>query len=523
MRRQNKKNISHQWLVNNEPLVVLGSCKKRDGPIIFHRRDGPLFVTGPPGGTGPPVGAWPPKIKGNWLEMILRKNQTNGKKLALKWFKACEERNNINLNMRKTKMKNFKLKRLLSLAFIGGLTVLNASTVFAAAGDTISNTATLTYDVGGTATVLESSPLGNLLIGVGNGTATNFIEDNLINFTVVTADGASVPVAPSAVGQLLTFDVTNLGNGAQDFSLTAINAAVGVADPFIPANLDAIDPASFAVFVESGATAGYQLAEDTLTYIDELAPLGVARVYIVSTMPAAPLANGSLAVMTLVAQVAAGDPAGVAGTQGADITTDDAGTADVSTTEEDVFNDAAGDLNTAGAADVVKNGQHSDTSSYIVGAAILTVTKTSSTIWDPVNLAVNPKAIVGGYTQYTITVANDAAAGASGDLTSLGDTLPALLALDADFVTNAGPGNPTSAAGASFQIDTTGTGRLVPGLSYCTAAADADGCDGSVAAGGAVTINYATVAAMAIEGVSYTAGELKPGESVVITFNAIVQ
>ena len=53
MRMQSKQFISHQWLVNNEPLVVLGNCKKRDGPIIFHRRDGPLFVTGPPGGTGP--------------------------------------------------------------------------------------------------------------------------------------------------------------------------------------------------------------------------------------------------------------------------------------------------------------------------------------------------------------------------------------------------------------------------------------------------------------------------------------
>ena len=54
MRMQNKKYISYQWLVNNEPLVVLGSCKKRDGPILFHGRDGPLFVTGPPGGAGNP-------------------------------------------------------------------------------------------------------------------------------------------------------------------------------------------------------------------------------------------------------------------------------------------------------------------------------------------------------------------------------------------------------------------------------------------------------------------------------------
>ena len=54
MRMQNKQFTPHQRLVNNEPLVVLGNCKKRDGPVIYHRRDGALFNTGSPGGTGPP-------------------------------------------------------------------------------------------------------------------------------------------------------------------------------------------------------------------------------------------------------------------------------------------------------------------------------------------------------------------------------------------------------------------------------------------------------------------------------------
>ena len=54
MRMQYKQFKPHQWLVNNEPLVVLGNCKKRDGPVIYHRRDGPLFNTGPSGGKGPP-------------------------------------------------------------------------------------------------------------------------------------------------------------------------------------------------------------------------------------------------------------------------------------------------------------------------------------------------------------------------------------------------------------------------------------------------------------------------------------
>ena len=530
MRMQNKKFISNQRLVNNGPLVVLGNRKKRDAPVIYHRRDGPLLETEPPDGTGPPEGTGPPKIQGNRPEMILPKNTTNGNTLVLKWFRASEERNYINLNMRKTKMKNFKLKRLLSLVFLGCLSAWHAPTVFAAAGDTISNTATLTFDVGGTATVLESSPLGNLVTGVGAGTATDFLEDNLINFTVLTSDGASVSVAQSTTGQVLTFTVTNNGNGAQDFSLSAINAAIGDPDPFIPANLDAFDPTSFAIFVEDGTTAGYQALEDTATYIDELAPLGVATVYIVSVIPGA-LANDDLAVMTLVAQVAAGDPAGTPGTQGADITTDDTLNPDVTTTEENVFNDAAGDLDSLGAVDVIKNGQHSDTSSYIVGAAILTVTKTSATIWDPVNgaLANNPKAITGAYTQYTITVANDALAGASGDLTSLGDTLvgttldPNLLSTTAGLPIVA-PGDYEGGAGTAFRIVTSGTGRnaalnaSTSSTNYCTgdaADADADGCSSAIA------IDFTALESMDAEA-GYTAGELKAGESVVIVFNVII-
>lgn len=536
MRMQNKKLISHQRLVNNEPLVVLGNRKKRDAPVIYHRRDGPLLEAEPPDGTGHPEATGPPKIQGNRPEMILPKNTTNGNTLALKWFKASEERNNINLNMRKMKMKNFKLKRLFSLAFIGCLSAMNAPTVFAAAGDTISNTATLTFDVGGTATVLESSPTGNSTTGLTFGTATDFLEDNLINFTVATTDLASVSVDASATGQVLTFTVTNNGNGAQDFSLSAINAAVGDPDPFIPADLDAFDPASFTVVVESGDAVGYDVL-DVATYIDELAPLGVATVYIVSTMPVPPLTNDDLAVMTLVAQVAAGDPAGTPGTQGADITTDDTLNPDVTTTEEDVFNDAAGDLNTAGAADVIKNGQHSDTSSYIVGAAILTVAKTSVTLWDPVNANTNPKSIPGAYVRYTITVGNDAAAGASGSLTSMADTLAAALILDPDFVNGTAVAGAlpaviqatnTNGVGESFDVAHTTLGAEVLRTDpvSCTSVAG----DGCAIAGQAITIDFALL--MPVEdlaplgsdaGEDYAVGELKPGQTITIMFNVIVQ
>ena len=50
---------SYQRLVNHELLVVYGNDKKRDAPVIYHRRDDAQFVTGLAAGHGPP-GTGPP-------------------------------------------------------------------------------------------------------------------------------------------------------------------------------------------------------------------------------------------------------------------------------------------------------------------------------------------------------------------------------------------------------------------------------------------------------------------------------
>ncbi|MCK4704473.1 MAG: hypothetical protein KAT90_03240 [Gammaproteobacteria bacterium] len=469
-------------------------------------------------------------------------------------------------------MKNFKLKRLLSLAFIGCLSTLNATTVFAAAGDPIANRATLSFDVGTTSFTLESSDVGNTTLGLNGGGDTSFVEDRLINFAVAEVGGTttSLGVVANATLRVQEFTVTNNGNAPQDFLLAALNHANGVTEPHT-ASLDAFDVTA-SVFVDDGV-AGYILLDDTDIFIDELAAGASRTVYIVSTIPGT-ATNGQVAVTTLVAQIAAGGAPSaddsVAANAGAAIMNDNNGHAspagtfnngatttvvtgavalaaanvvDDPTVVEAVFNDPAGafviDVSTDGAAagisgavqDVVQNGQHSDSDSYTVGAAILTVTKTSETIWDPVNgaLANDPKAITGAYTQYTITVANDALAGASGDLTSLGDTLvgttldPNLLITTAGLPI-VGPGDYEGGAGTAFRIDTSGTGRnaalnaSTSSTNYCTgdvADADADGCSSAIA------IDFTALESMDAEA-GYTAGELKPNESVVIVFNVII-
>ncbi len=406
-------------------------------------------------------------------------------------------------------MNNRNHKRLLGLALAGSMAALQAPAVFAAAGDTISNTVTLSFQVGGVAqSDIVSAP-------------AEFIEDRVINFSVTEGGIAgTTSVAPAATAGV-TYIVTNNSNAPLDFSLTALQ---GTGD-----NFDTNTPVTF--YLEDGTTPGYQAGEDTVavTFLDEVAAGGGSvEVHVVATMPNdTVVTNGDIASITLVAQAAEG---GTATVQGVDITNDDNGntspggtasdTADDAAAMDTVFNEPAGTLDSTGVADVARNGQHSADDSFTISAAELTVTKTSVTLWDPVNTNSNPKSIPGAYVTYSVSIANAATAGASADLTTLADTLAASLDLDPDFITNAGPGNATSAAGASFEIDTTGTARPSAGQSYCTGAADADGCSYSGGAGGAISVDLATE--MGVEA-GYNAGELKPNETVVVRFNVIVQ
>jgi len=220
-------------------------------------------------------------------------------------------------------------------------------------------------------------------------------------------------------------------------------------------------------------------------------------------------------------------------------------------TEQIVFNDPAGTVDSANAPDIAQNGQASADGSYTVETANLTVTKTSKVIYDPINLDActpaslscttdgNPKAIPTAYIQYTITIANAAGAG-SANLTTLSDVInatgtstvfldPDLLRADIDLgATLSAPsgGDFENGGGDAVRIDTTGTGRNggAGATTYCLGTGA--GCTYSGDPNGSVSIDFAAVAGMAAEGVSpndYAAGELKGGESVDVVFNVILQ
>lgn len=280
------------------------------------------------------------------------------------------------------------------------LSVFFSSQTYAAAGDVISNTATVDFIYQGNSFVQESSPSGNTVTGIGNGVATSFTEDHLVNFSVVSTDAAPVNVISNQSKAVLEFAVTNIGNAPQDFLLTAINTSPS---PFA-ANTENFDPVSpMQVFVEDGINAGYQLAEDTALFIDELAAGASVTVYVVADIPAA-LSVGDAAAVSLVAQVVQGSTAG----QGVALTRDENGhispagvysngtvnvVAGVANTVpntdglETVFNDPAAvnseDIDSAGVQDITSNGQHSDTGLFLVQsvtAPVVTLNKTVTVI-----------------------------------------------------------------------------------------------------------------------------------------------
>ncbi len=250
--------------------------------------------------------------------------------------------------------------------------VLNSANVFAAAGDTIISIATVNYAIGGVS-------------GTDNASAS-FVEDRRVNFLVTEFNGGSaVPVISDMNNAVMQFSVTNTGNTVHDFLLTAANTSP---NPFLTP-VDNFDPlaGTMQVFVESGITPGYQLAEDTTVFIDELAVNASRVVYVVVDLPTQ--AIGDVAAVALIAQVAEG---GTASVEGAAINADSNGNispaglfsngstnmpvgipntvSDSPITMETVFNDPAGlnpeDISTDGVQDMAANGQHSDASAYQV-------------------------------------------------------------------------------------------------------------------------------------------------------------
>ena len=289
----------------------------------------------------------------------------------------------------------------LAMASGVAVAVLGATPAFAAgtaAGSTITNTATVNYQVGGVAqTAINAS--------------NSIIVDRKITLTVAEVGSATTSVAPGATAQVTSFTVTNTSNDTLDLGLTAAQLAGGTAKH---GGTDNFDVTGLGMFVDTNGNGVYDAGTDqAVTYLDEMTPDTSRTVFIVANIPISRV-NGDVAGVTLTAQARAG---GTAGSQGAVIVeTAGANTAAMDT----VFADAAGPA----AGDAARDGKASDGDDYTVSAPTLTVTKQSRVVSDPINGSTNPKLIPGAVVEYCIVVAN-AAGGAAANSVAISDPLPA--------------------------------------------------------------------------------------------------
>jgi len=330
--------------------------------------------------------------------------------------------------------KTTQLMGAVSATALIAFTSVPALAVGTNAGDTITNNVTVGYSVGGVEQADETA-------------SDSFTVDRKIDVTVAELGGSSTTVAPDEQDAAITFQVTNTSNDAADFNLSVDQST---SDNFNISNVQ--------FYLDDGDNV-FDAGDTLITFIDELAEDAQVTIHVVGDIPDT-VTNGQTADVALIATAHAAS--GSTGSLGAIYTaTSGANTAGV----DNVLADGAGDVDSA------NNGDFSDTDTFVVTAADLTVTKTSTIISDPVNGASDPKAIPGAVIEYCITVANAAGVGTATNV-DISDTLPGEVSFDTGdgiFV----DGNASCASGTDGLLVTptptaaynSGTGEITAQLS----------------------------------------------------------
>lgn len=143
------------------------------------------------------------------------------------------------------------------------------------AGTLISNSATLTYVIGaGPPSTIDSNTV-------------SFQVDEIIQSVLTWQDGTPVAVNTPGSNDVLTFLLTNSGNGPEAFVLTRTN---DLAPP--PGNYTPLDGSIGSIYLESGLLAGFQAtgANADTVYVSGtndpiLAPDTSLTIYVISNTP----------------------------------------------------------------------------------------------------------------------------------------------------------------------------------------------------------------------------------------------
>jgi uncharacterized repeat protein (TIGR01451 family) len=290
--------------------------------------------------------------------------------------------------------RTMRLLASASVLAVAALAASPASAAGTAAGTTITNTVSVSFNVGAVA----QNPVS---------ASNSFIVDRKIN-VVVAEVGATTSVTPGATAQVTVFTLTNSSNATLDFGLSAVNRS-GVVGPH--GGTDNFDVSNIKIYIDADNSGTVTAGDTQVTYLDEIAADATVHLLVVADVPLG-RSTGDVADIRLTATA---DEGGAAGSQGIVVTqTAGANTAGMDT----VFADDNSNGNVAGDGASFADGD------YTVKAAGLTATKTSTIISDPINNLTNPKMIPGATVEYCIAVSN-AAGGADAASVNISDTLPA--------------------------------------------------------------------------------------------------
>lgn len=365
-----------------------------------------------------------------------------------------------------SKLKRMGSCSIIALVAVGSVPAFAGGTL---AGSTVTNTATVNYNVGTVARTANDSDA--------------FVVDRRIDLVVDEIDGAATTVAPGQTGAVTAFTLQNTSNAILDFALSTVQPTGGAATF---TGTDNFNATNVLLFRDTNNNGVYEAGTDTAVpqaagvyYIDELGIDATVRIFVVADIPTTQVAD-DVAVVRLVATTREGGAAGALGTT---ITASATNTAAMDT----VFAD---DDDIVGAA---RDGIDSDSDDYRVAAANLLVGKSSTITSDP--LAGTPDFhIPGAVIRYCIVVRNTGTANATA--VNLADTLPNTLNIVA------------SSLRVNATVNVNGTPNNVLD--------DTCGTDGVV--GGTATDNPNPTA----DTVAWTVGTIAPNTSVGLVFEATV-
>lgn len=291
---------------------------------------------------------------------------------------------------------------------VGALATLLAATPAwaegTAAGTSISNTATVDFQVGGVSQTAVSG-------------SNSFTVDRKVNLTVAEVGSTTTSVSPGQASAVTTFLVTNTSNAPLDFNLAVTQLSGGTAQH---GGTDNFDVTNVRMYIDTNDNGTYDSGTDQqITYLDQVAADASQRVFVVVDIPLG-RATGDVAGVRLTATAR---EATAAGSLGAAITETTGGnTSGVDT----VFADTNANGNTA------RDGAHFGEDDYTILAAALSVTKTSRIISDPIHGTTDPLFIPGAVVEYCIAVTNGAG-GATATNINVTDTLPAQTTYQSSF------------------------------------------------------------------------------------------